>query len=63
MCGNTSSINISNNPVMHSRTNHISIKNHYLREKFVEKEEQLEYISTKEQVVDIFTKALAKDTF
>jgi pyruvate-formate lyase len=30
---NTRQINISNNLVMHSRTNHISIKYHFLREK------------------------------
>lgn len=31
-CDNTSAINISKNPVMHSKTKHISIKYHYLRE-------------------------------
>lgn len=63
ICDNTSAINISKNLVMHSRTKHISIKYHYLREKVVDKEVRLEHISTKEQVVDTFTKALAKDTF
>lgn len=62
MCDNTSTINISKNPVMHSRTKHISIKYHYLREKVVEKEVILEYISTKEHVTDIFM-AFANDTF
>ena len=31
-CDNTSSINISKNPIMHTKTNHIPIKYHYLRE-------------------------------
>lgn len=48
---------------MHSRTKHISIKYHYLREKVAKKEVQLEYISTKEKVANIFTKTLPNDTF
>lgn len=62
-CDNTSAINISNNPVIHSRTKHISIKYHFLREKVLENEVKLEYVTTKEKIVDIFTKALPKDTF
>lgn len=48
---------------MHSRTKHISIWYHFLREKFVENEVKLEYVPKKDQVVDILTKALPKDTF
>lgn len=59
----TSVINISNNSVMHSRTKHISIWYHFLRDKVVEKEVRLEYVPTKEHIVDIFTKTLVKDTF
>jgi hypothetical protein len=33
LCGNTSAINISRNLVMHSKTKHIPIKYHFLREK------------------------------
>jgi hypothetical protein len=31
-CDNTSTMSISKNPVMHSKTNHIPIKYHFLRE-------------------------------
>lgn len=62
-CDNTSAINISKNPIMHSKTKHISIKYHYLREEAQEKKVVLEYVSTKKQIVDIFTKPLPKDTF
>ena len=31
-CENTSAINMSKNPIMHSKTKHIPIKYHYLRE-------------------------------
>ena len=33
-CDNTSAINISKNPIMHSKTKHIPIKNHFLRVKY-----------------------------
>ena len=35
-CDNTSAINISKNPFLHSKTNHIPIKYHFLREKVKE---------------------------
>ena len=47
-CDNTSIVNMSKNPIFHSQTKHIAIKYHVLKEKFVEKEIRLEYISTKE---------------
>ena len=34
-----------------------------LRDKVKEKEIKLEYVNTREQIADIFTKALLKDTF
>jgi len=48
---------------MHSRTKNISIKYNFLREKAANQEVKLAYVPTKEQVVDIFTKTLSKDTF
>ena len=62
-CDNTSAINISKNPVMHSKTKHIPIKFHFLREQVIEKNIKLEYVETKEQIVDIFTKPLPRETF
>ena len=62
-CDNTSIVSMSKNHVLHYKTKHISIKYHVLREKVVEKEIRLEYVNTKKQIVDIFTKALPKDTF
>ena len=58
---NTSAINISKNPVMHTKTKHIAIKYHYVRELVQDKEVKMEYVHTKEQIADIFTKALPKD--
>ena len=54
---------MSKNLVLHSKTKHISIKYHVLREKVAEKEIVLEYVSAKDQIANIFTKPLPKDTF
>ena len=62
-CDNTSAINISKNRVMHTKTKHIVIKYHFMRELVQEKEVILEYVNTKEQIVYIFTKKLPKDEF
>jgi hypothetical protein len=60
---NTSAISISKNPVMHSKTKHIPIKYHFLREQVAEKNIRVEYVGTKEQVADIFTKPLPQEAF
>ena len=45
---NTSPINISKNPVSHTKTKHVNIKYHYLKELVQDKEVRLEYIIIKE---------------
>ena len=62
-CDNTSAINISKNLVMHEKTKHIAIKYHYVRELVEDKQVKMEYIHTKEQIADIFTKPLPKDAY
>ena len=63
MCDNTSAISISKNLVMHSKNKHIPIKYHFLCEQALEKKVKLEYVPSKEQVVDIFTKTLSREAF
>eukprot|EP00253_Pinus_taeda_P014301 PITA_14301 len=62
-CDNTSAIIVSNNPIMHSKTKHIPIKYHFLQEQVLEQKVKLEYVPSKEQVVDILTKPLPRETF
>lgn len=59
---NTTAINISKNHVMHTKTNIIEIKYHYLRELVEDKEVRLEYVNTKEEITEIFTKEQPKET-
>ncbi|KAL0425548.1 UNVERIFIED_CONTAM: Copia protein [Sesamum radiatum] len=62
-CDNKSAIAITKNPVQHSRTKHIDIKYHSLREATTRGEIELKYCSTEEQLADIFTKALPRNKF
>jgi hypothetical protein len=62
-CDHTSVISISKNPVMHSKMNHIPIKYHFLWEQVAEKNIKVEYVGTKEQVENIFTKPLPWEAF
>jgi hypothetical protein len=62
-CDNTNDIGISKNPVMHSKMKHVPIKYHFLRKQVAKKNIRVEYMGTKEQVADIFTKPLPSETF
>ena len=60
---NISSIKLAKNPVFHARTKHIEVHYHFVREKVLEGKIDLVYIPTHQQVADIFTKALPRDSF
>nr|GEW97226.1 retrovirus-related Pol polyprotein from transposon TNT 1-94 [Tanacetum cinerariifolium] len=60
---NTSVIEISNNPVLHSRTKHIDIKYHFTRDHILKGDIELHFIPTHYQLADIFTKPLDEPTF
>eukprot|EP00253_Pinus_taeda_P033919 PITA_33919 len=62
-CDNTNAISIYKNLVMHSKTKHILIKYHFIKEQVAEKNIKLEYVGIKEQIVDIFTKTLPHEAF
>ncbi|KAL6327560.1 hypothetical protein AAG906_021850 [Vitis piasezkii] len=57
-CDNKSAIAIAKNYVFHSRTRHIAVKYHFIKEAISDGEVQLMYCKSEEQVADIFTKAL-----
>ena len=62
-CNNTSAINISKNPVQRSRTKHIEIRHHFLKDHAQNGDITLEFVSTKNQLADIFTKPLSEEQF
>ncbi|GJZ21695.1 retrovirus-related pol polyprotein from transposon TNT 1-94 [Tanacetum coccineum] len=57
---NTSAIAISNNPVLHSRTKHIDIRYHFIRDHILKGDIKLHFVPTDLQLADIFTKPLAE---
>ena len=58
LCDNMSAINISKNPVQHSRTKHIDIRHHFIRELVEDGIISLDHVSTESQVADLLTKPL-----
>jgi hypothetical protein len=54
---------MSDNPVEHSRTKHIAIRYHFLRDHQQRGDIEIAYVSTKEQLANIFTKPLDEKTF
>ncbi|GKC46210.1 hypothetical protein Tco_1063932 [Tanacetum coccineum] len=62
-CDNTSVIAISNNPILHSRTKHIDIRYHFIKDHILKEDIELHFILTKYQLADIFTKPLDELTF
>ena len=62
-CDNTSAINLSKNPIQHSRSKHIEIKHHFITDHVNKKEIELIFVDTENQLADIFTKPLVEDRF
>ena len=62
-CDNSRDIDISKNPVQHSKTKNTEIRYHFIRDFVERKIVALEYISTKRQNADIFTKPLDRSKF
>ncbi|GJW17669.1 retrovirus-related pol polyprotein from transposon TNT 1-94 [Tanacetum coccineum] len=62
-CDNTSAIAISNNPVLHSRTKHIDIRYHFIRDHILKGDIKIHFVPTDLQLADIFTKPLVEPSF
>ena len=62
-CDNVSALALAFNPVFHARTKHIEVDYHFVREKVVNRDIIVKFISTLDQVADIFTKGLSSSRF
>jgi hypothetical protein len=54
---------MSKNSVFHSRTKHIKLKHHYIKEVVEDEEVIIKHVKTGDQLTDIFTEALSCDNF
>jgi hypothetical protein len=62
-CDNTSAIALASNPFFHSRTKHIEVDYHFVRERVVRGDLSLMFISTDDQLANLFTKPLSTQRF
>jgi hypothetical protein len=62
-CNNQSCVKLSENPVFHNKSKHIEIKYHYIIDMVQIKSVHMQYISTHDQIADVFTKPLARMKF
>lgn len=59
-CDNQAAIALMKNPVHHQRAKHIDVCHHFIQERVLRGELIVGYVSTKEMVADMLTKALPK---
>ncbi|GKB73647.1 retrovirus-related pol polyprotein from transposon TNT 1-94 [Tanacetum coccineum] len=62
-CDNKSVIALSCNNVQHSRSKHIDIRHHFIREQVENRVVELYFVETNYQLADILTKALPRERF
>ncbi|GJR30384.1 copia protein [Tanacetum coccineum] len=63
MCDNKRAIDLSKNLVQHSRTKHIEIRHHFLRDNVQKGNIFIEKVSSKDNIADILTKPLKRKPF
>ena len=61
-CDNTSAISITKNPVQHTKTKHIEIRFHFLRDNAEKGKISIHFVPSPEQLADLLTKALDRAT-
>ena len=63
LCDNEGAIKLADNPINHSRTKHIDIHHHFLRDHQSKGDIAVQHVRTEFQLADIFTKPLDESRF
>ncbi|KAJ0541141.1 putative RNA-directed DNA polymerase [Helianthus annuus] len=63
MIDNNATISITNNPVNHSRTKHIDIRHHFIRDCAEKRLIELHRVDTEDNLADLYTKAFDRARF
>ncbi|GJS17954.1 retrovirus-related pol polyprotein from transposon TNT 1-94 [Tanacetum coccineum] len=63
MCDNKGAIDLSKNPVQHSRTKHIEIRHHFLCDNVQKGHILIEKVPSVDNIADILTKPLKRESF
>jgi hypothetical protein len=62
-CDNVSALALTSNLIDHALTKHIEVDYHFVREKFINRDLLVKFISSKDQVANLFTKGLPSVQF
>ncbi|RVW28108.1 Retrovirus-related Pol polyprotein from transposon RE1 [Vitis vinifera] len=62
-CDNLNTVYLSANPILHARSKHIEIDLYFVRENVLQKQIQIHYVPSSDQLVDVFTKAIPSFRF
>ena len=62
-CDNLGATYLTANPVFHARTKHVEVDYHFVREQATQGKLNVKFISTNDQIADIFTKPLSSQKF
>ncbi|MCO5583423.1 hypothetical protein L7F22_037334 [Adiantum nelumboides] len=62
-CDSQSAIQLAHNPVYHSKTKHVDVKYHFIREMVEDKQVHLVKVHTTDNPADLLTKGLPRKSF
>ena len=62
-CDSESAIHIYHNPVQHSKTKHIALRYHFIKDHVEDDNVEIHFVRSADRLADIFTKSLPEASF